>query len=181
MGELSSWRPKIGEGVALSDRQLAQVGLIALLEARAKTTALGSLKALEGLSTTQWLALDKIQFKQIVDRLLTAAEAKAAELIPHVQRLETLRSTAQDLRHMIVHGMWAIGPDGGPTAYDQRRHRLLNIEDINNALEKCNELASISHALMYRVAHLVEAGRLPEGSFDEPGPSISTGSRLVHL
>lgn len=175
-----AWRPPAGGQVVLSDQDLAKIGLMVVHEASAKSVAAIALKAVERRSFAEWVRLDRMQFQQITERLL------AQEIDPEFRQraiiLETARSRAHELRHIVVHAVWGEGgADGDPVAYDYSRSRLLGRDDINAALEGCADIKRAAHSLAYRVAELIEDGVLPEGAAGGRGMSIRTERRSVRL
>lgn len=175
------WRPAVGGLVALTDAQLAQIGLMVVFEAGAKASASSALKVVEQLSRESWIKLERMQFSQIMVRLIDAAKGKDAELEDRIQILERQRKVVQESRHMIVHLSWGEGTESEPIGFDYGRQRLLTTADITDALTGCAELKRAAHWTAYRCAELIELGAFGEGDANGQGVGIRTKTRLVHL
>lgn len=179
MSDGSSWRPREGGIVALSDEQLARIGLAVVLEAQAKGAAAAVLRVLDGLSGNEWIELERVQFRQIMERLITASAGVDGELEERISVLERARLSGHELRNIVVHVSWGEGGEG-PVGYDYGRKRLLDSSDIDAALSACAELKRAAHWCAYRVGELIQAGRFPERAAGQ-GMSIRTEKGPVRL
>lgn len=175
------WRPLAGGSVALNDAELAQIGLMVVFEAHAKASASAALKVVEQLSHKAWIKLERMQFLQIMDRLIKASKGVDQELERRAQTLEQARQEAHELRHIIVDLSWGEGGVDGPAGYDFGRERLLSTADITNALTGCAELKRAAHWTVFRCAELIETDRFDEGNKDGPGMNFRTRTGLVRL
>jgi hypothetical protein len=181
MADAETWRPLSGGPVALTDHQLSQIGLLAVYEASAKSTAAASLRALKMLSFEEWAKLEKVQFSQIVEKLFDASANLDGELTNRLNALKAAMIAGQEMRHAILHASWGqAGAEDFAVAYDYSRNTQLDADYIGKALEKCAELKRASHWATFRVAELVERGIIPE-RLDGPGMSIRTTTRSVRL
>lgn len=180
----SDWRPPEGGHIALSDDGLARIGYAAVTEALAKSTAAAALRALERLTEQQWISLERVQFKQITERIKQASEGLDEELTRRVSELMQAREREQQLRHIVVHAVWAEGADadGQPDVigYDYGRERLITAKEIEEAVAGCAALRLAASSVAMRIAELIEQGIIPERTAGR-GVSIRTRNRLVRL
>ena len=163
--------------VTLSHDDLAAIGRIAMLEARAKSSALAALKGVANLSYEEWNAHERQQFAQITVKLVTMAEFIDTQLHDAAQQLEALRKTSQDDRHQIVHAMWGSSAEGVPTAYDVPRKTWLGRTEIQRAITS-NEATDIAaYECVWLTAKLVEEGVIPRRTTGA-GPAMRLSSGL---
>ncbi|WP_380786354.1 hypothetical protein [Sphingomonas sp. R86521] len=80
MVEGEGWRPPTATSVHLSDHHLAQLGLLASMEAISIAHICMASKGLHGLSLESWKRLERAQFDQVLSRLSDTALAMDAEL-----------------------------------------------------------------------------------------------------
>lgn len=163
--------------VSLSHDDLAAIGRIAMLEARAKSSALAALKGVANLSSDEWDAYDRQQFVQITAKLIAASEYIDAQLHDAAQQLEALRTTSQDDRHQIIHAMWGESVDGDPTAYDVPRRSWLSRAEIQRAIASNEATDRAAYECVWLTAKLVEEGVIPQRT-DGAGPAMRLPSGL---
>lgn len=174
------WQTEPGD-VALNMEELAKIGLIAIFEARAKIMATTIIKAIESLDAGAWEKLEQQHFSQLESRIRAGVYILGDTLlIQRFEELVALRSDAQNERNVVVHANWGVGINGKPSSYDQRRERWLSIADIDEALTKNQMLAAAAHKCLWRVAELVESGKLPQGQ-NGAGVSFSLENGSVNL
>jgi hypothetical protein len=177
-----SWRPAAAGGIVLSDSDLAKIGLTAVLEARAKSAAAAALKVVEGLSHDDWIRLERVQFSQISERLIKAAEGKDDEFRRLVQVLDQARKHAHGLRHMVIHVTWGQHGDAEvPLGHDFGRARNVTASDIQAALEGCAEMSLAARRVTYRAAELIVLGQYAERAVGTKGISMFARDRWVRL
>ena len=174
------WMPAKGGHVALSERDLAKIGLAVVYEAQAKSVAAAILKALTRQDSASWVEVEKMQFSQILKRTVSASLIDD-ELGLRIRDLEKARIESHDLRHMVVHSAWGVGGDDGLMAFDYRRQKELGRSEIDSAMNGCAELKRAAHWAAYRVAQLIECNVLTERPSSEQGIGIHTETRLVRL
>lgn len=177
-----SWRPPVGQHVALSDEQLAKIGMAAVLEAQALSLLTCAIRAVARLDLDGWKKRQRRPMAELTKELLPLAQALDPTLHGHVDALEVARLKYHDLRHSVVHSAWSSsnGDDSAPAAYDYGRTKLLGEAEIDAAVEGCAQLRVLAHVVAYRVAELVAEGALPERQ-EGPGISMRTTDRLVRL
>lgn len=163
--------------ISLDLPDLAAIGRIAMLEARAKASAVAVLKGVAKLSSDEWQASDTNQFAQIMVKLIDEAKSVDARLHGMVMRLEILRKTSQDDRHQIVHANWGHSTEGNPTAFDTRRRRWLTREDIQRAITSNEATDRLAFECVWLTAKLVEEGIIPERA-EGAGPAMRLASGL---
>lgn len=162
--------------ISLSHDDLAAIGRIAMLEARAKASTLAALKGVARLSSDEWKDHNKQQFKQITDKLVAAAAEVDADLHRKALRLATLREVSQNDRHQIIHGEWGQSPDGSPAAYDVPRRSWLSRADIQRAIASNEETDRLAFECLWNTAKLVEEGLIPQRTAGAgPAMRLNTG------
>lgn len=163
--------------ISLSHDDLAAIGRIAMLEARAKLSTLAALKGVARLSSDEWKNHDRQQFKQITMKLIAAAEKVDAHLHRKALRLETLREASQNDRHKIIHAGWGQSPDGNPVAYDVPRKSWLGRAEIQRAITSNEHTDRLAFECLWNTAKLVEEGVIPQRTAGA-GPSMQLESGL---
>ncbi|MEZ7272364.1 hypothetical protein NYF14_02660 [Sphingobium sp. 10 DY56-G10] len=163
--------------ISLSHDDLAAIGQIAMLEARAKASTLAALKGLARLSSDEWEDYHNQQFKQITIKLIAAAEKVDADLHSKALRLERLRGISQDDRHKIVHAGWGQSPDGKPAAYDVKRKSWLSRAEIQRAITSNEQTDRLAFVCLWDTAKLVEEGIIPQRTVGA-GPAMRLNSGL---
>lgn len=163
--------------ISLLDDDLAAVGRIAMLEARAKAWAIAALKGVASLSSTEWQDHQKQQFAQIMTKLIPAAGKIDSQLYEMVVQLETLRNISQDDRHKIVHATWGEFPGSGPSAYDFPRQIWLRRADIQRAIVSNEATDHLAYECVWITAKLVEEGIIPQ-RLNGAGPAMRLDSGL---
>lgn len=159
---MSIVRPTSGGEVALGDDDLARIGLAVVFEAAAKSVAASALRVLETLTEDQWKRLERVQFKQILERLRARVEqVDDVELMSRLDDLKRAVSSGHEARHVIVHVTWGAG-GAGFLGYDYARDREVGARDIEYAVEGCAEIKRAASWFAMRVAELISEGVLPE-------------------
>ena len=162
--------------ISLSHDDLAAIGRIAMLEARAKASTLAALKGVAGLSSDEWKAHDRRQFKQITEKLIASAKPVDAQLYGKATQLEKLLKVSQEDRHQIVHAEWGQSRDGSPSAYDMPRECWLSRADIQRAITTNKETDRLAFECLWNTAKLVEEGIIPERTAGAgPAMRLDTG------
>lgn len=175
-----AWDP-LSREVSLDVTHLAMIGLIALHEAKAKYFASLTVRTLNGLSHCKWLELERSQLAQLEILMVEGAQKlDDAKLSKRIQDFAEKRSSAQDLRHTVIHATWSFGPDGKPSAYDIRRKLWLSTNDINKALKEIQNLARLAEMCVRRVAELIDEKKLPERA-GEGGASFYLSGRWIKI
>jgi hypothetical protein len=169
----SFWRPTEVSWLALQDVDLAKIGMTAVLEALAKSRAATALKAVERQTHAEWVRMERWQFEQICTRLIQKSAGIDKDLEALVQQLNDARLQHHEKRHIVVHAVWGVGLEGEPVGYDWGRRLKLDAGDIASAMEASLALERAAHRVLMKVAHLVGAGVLPEGT--DEGSSIEIG------
>lgn len=67
-------RPISGGEVALRDDDLARIGLAVVFESSAKSITASALRAIASLSEVEWVRLERVQFKQILETIESRLE-----------------------------------------------------------------------------------------------------------
>lgn len=174
-----SWRPNSAYAVALSDRDLAKLGLLAQLEAQCKAALTLALKPLKRLDTAEWRRLEQRQFKQLVRDLVAESGSADADLNHLARQVEVTNEDILKLRHQNLHSMWASnGAEGNSVAWDLKRDAQLTSERLDGALRQLSDLTHLCAACVMRVGQLICDGKLSEG-VGETGPHIKVGGRWV--
>jgi hypothetical protein len=151
-------------GIPLSDSDLAKLGVLAALEAKAKFLIMVTLKAVAALDQQQFVALERLQLGQLTKKVLETAPAIDSELTGLVEEFERRREQDHELRHKYVHALWGSGEGDDVVARDIRRAETLTPAELDGAMEKVAVLARAGHACALRTAQLIFEGRLPEGA-----------------
>ncbi len=173
-------RPPAGGHVALEDDDLARIGLAVVLEAAAKSSAASALRALSSLSYEEWVKLERVQFKQILERIESRiTKLQDVEISLRFAELQAAIEQGHDARHLVVHVTWGVGGDG-VLGYDYGREREATTTDILDAVNRCGEIKRAAHWFAMRVANLIVEGVLPERE-DGRGMTICAGNRDVRL
>ena len=156
-------RPISGGEVALRDDDLARIGLAVVFESSAKSITASALRAIASLSEVEWVRLERVQFKQILETIESRLEViNDSEVSERFGVLKLAVNNAQEARHVIVHAIWGQGGETGVRGYDYGRERLLDSEDIALAMSGCAEIKRAASWFTMRVAILIEEGVLPE-------------------
>ena len=166
-------------GIPLSDDDLAKLGVLAALEAKAKFLIAAALKAVAGLTHEQFVARERRQLVQLVTELTELAAPIDAELLRRVEAFEAKRQTSHELRHKYLHALWGEGEGQTAVARDLRRAETLLPADLDTATVAIAELAQAAHRCAYRAAELIAEGRLREG--EQRKPAIYVRGRWVNL
>lgn len=173
-------RPTAGGVVSLRDEDLTGIGLAVVYEAAAKGMATSALRALCSLEEKEWKKLERVPFGEILGMLKNEVEALAdLELSSRFDILQLAVDQAHEIRHIIVHVIWAEGGDGS-VGYDYRRKRKVSTNDITQAVDGCAEIKRSASWFAMRVANLIEEGVLQERPAGA-GMTIHTDNAPVRL
>ena len=166
-------------GIPLVDRDLAKIGVLAALEAKAKFLIMATLKAVAGYKSEQFICLEKQQLAQLVAKLLTVTPTIDSALHDLVAEFDRVRIESHEVRHKFVHALWASGDADSVVGRDIRRAESLAPADLDDAMIKVAQLAQAAHACAFRAAQLIVAGVLQEG--EDAKPAMFLGGRWVNL
>ncbi|GEM_PF-3765155 len=179
--EERAWRPASGHDVILRDHDLAMLGLQAQLEAQAKSGVIIAIKGLESLSFSAWLAIERQQFGQLMERLKKASFQVDPTLEGLVTDLDAAYEAALVYRNQNLHGLWSWNVDFGvPSALDMKRNQKLHVNIIDEGLKVLAALTFKTKACAMRVAELIQQGTIPPRTEDR-GPYIKVNDEWIAL
>jgi hypothetical protein len=165
----------------LSNRELAALGFVSICEARARSSLVWSLKALEGRRMRDLPRLQRVPMMVLVKRISAQCDQLNANGRLCLGEIEEIVEAAQQLRHRVIHGVWALGKDEGTVLFDMATHKGFDGDQLEAAVIANSMLSAAAHGLLMEVAEQICSGYINAAPNEFGGASIRLNNQIVHF